>query len=60
MTAFVTGIIGMALVVIFMGFLGAWLKAVPMIVIMLIVAALMVYDFRITMRESASGPYRRK
>jgi hypothetical protein len=60
MTNLITGILGMSLVLIFLGILVFWLKALPMIVIMLCVCALMGYDFWTTVRDGpGGGPYRR-
>lgn len=48
----VTGIIGALLMLTFLGFLGGWLKAVPLIIIMLLVSGLMLYDLWIEIRAS--------
>jgi hypothetical protein len=45
MTNFITGIIGVAGVMIFLGFLLWWIKAVPLIIICAVVMALLVTDF---------------
>lgn len=50
MTDLITGIIGIALVVIFMGFMLVWVKAPPLIIICLFVLALLIYDFYISVR----------
>jgi hypothetical protein len=50
MMSLVTGIIGIALVVIFMGFMLVWVKALPLILICLLVFALLVYDFYLSQR----------
>jgi hypothetical protein len=59
MTNLTTGIIGIALVAIFLGILAVWLKALPMILIMAGVLALLIYDFWMTSRSSPNGPYKR-
>ena len=45
MTNFVTGIIGIAGVCTFLGILLWWIKAPPLIIIVGVVVALLVYDF---------------
>jgi len=50
MTNLVTGIIGIAMLIIFMGFMLVWVKALPLIIICLIVFALLVYDFYLSLR----------
>jgi hypothetical protein len=45
MTNLITGIIGIAGVVAFLGILLWWIKAVPLIIICIFVMALLVYDF---------------
>ena len=45
------GIIAIAMLCTFLGFLMAWIKAVPLIAIMVFVIGLMIYDFIKTMRE---------
>jgi hypothetical protein len=41
----VTGIIGIALVTIFLGFMVVWVKALPIIMIVVSVLLLLCYDF---------------
>jgi uncharacterized membrane protein SirB2 len=48
----ITGIFGALLVVTFLGFMAAWLKAPPLIVIILIVLGLMFYDLYKEIRAS--------
>ena len=50
MTNFVTGIIGIAMLIIFMGFMLVWVKALPLIVICLIVFSLLIWDFYLAVR----------
>lgn len=41
----ITGIIGLALVMLFLGFMVVWVKAIPLIVIVVGVMTLAVIDF---------------
>jgi drug/metabolite transporter (DMT)-like permease len=41
----VTGIIGIAMVTIFLGFMVVWVKALPIIIIVVGVLLLLCYDF---------------
>jgi hypothetical protein len=50
----ITGIIGIVMVAIFMGFMLVWVKAPPLIIICLIVAALLIYDFYLSVRDHAA------
>ena len=50
----ITGIFGALLVVAFLGFMVAWVKAPPLIVIVLIVVGLMIYDLYKEIRASRS------
>ncbi|CAN7706913.1 hypothetical protein LJR220_006936 [Bradyrhizobium sp. LjRoot220] len=45
MTNLITGIIGLALVMLFLGFMVVWVKAIPLIVIVVGVMTLAVIDF---------------
>jgi len=45
MTNLVTGIIGIAAVCAFLGILLWWIKALPLIIIVALVVALLIYDF---------------
>ena len=45
MTNIIAGIIGIAGVCAYLGFLLVWVKAIPLIIICLAVLALLVYDF---------------
>jgi len=55
MTNLVTGLIGIALWVAFVGFILVWLKALPLIIICCVVFALLVHDFIRTIRHGYSG-----
>ena len=51
----VTGIIGIVMVVVFMGFMVVWVPAPPLIIICLGVLALLVHDFIRTVRGGYFG-----
>jgi hypothetical protein len=55
MTNLVTGIIGMAGVLAFLGILLWWIKAVPLIIICVLVMALAIYDFWLSLRANGNG-----
>ena len=55
MMTLVTGLIGIAMVVIFLGFMVWWLKELPLIIIVLIAMALLLYDFVRTLRYGEDG-----
>ena len=50
MVNLITGIIGIVMAMIFMGFMLVWVKALPLIVICLIVLALLIQDFYQSLR----------
>lgn len=50
-TAIITGLIGIAMLFAFLGFMIIWVKALPLILIVVGVCALLVYDFVKTLRE---------
>ena len=50
MTNLVTGIIGIAAVSVFLGILLWWIKALPLIIIVAVVLALLIVDFVQTLR----------
>ena len=52
MTLMVTGLFSAFLVVAFLGFMAAWVKAPPLIIIILIVLGLMFYDLFKDIRAS--------
>lgn len=54
MTNFVTGLIGLAGLLVFLGILLWWIKAVPLIIICVAVAAMLAYDFYRSLREADS------
>lgn len=51
----IAGTAGIVLVCGFLGILMAWIKAPPLVIIMLAVIAMMIYDFIKTMRENSDG-----
>ena len=56
MMGLVTGIIGIALLIAFLGILVWWIKALPLTIIVVVVVALLLYDFVRTLRHGESGP----
>jgi hypothetical protein len=57
-TLLISGIIGIAMVGAFLGFMLWWVKALPLILIVFCVMALLVYDFVQTLRFGENGPGR--
>jgi hypothetical protein len=55
MMMLVTGIVGIAMMVVFLGFLVWWIKALPFTIIVLGVVLLMLWDFVQTLRSDNSG-----
>ena len=55
MTNFITGLIGIAGVCTFLGILLWWIKAVPLIIICVLVMALLIYDFYQSLRANGNG-----
>ena len=53
----VTGIVGIAMLLVFLGFLVWWIKALPLTIIVVAVVLMLLYDFVQTLRygDSASG-----
>jgi len=51
----IPGIIGIAMVVAFLGFMLVWVKAVPLIIIIVGVMLLLIYDWVNTLRYGVSG-----
>jgi hypothetical protein len=51
----ITGIIGIAMLGLFLGFMLAWVPAPPLIVIVVGVMALLIYDFVLTLRYGENG-----
>lgn len=51
----VAGMIGIATVFVFMGIILWWVKALPLIIICIAVAAMLLYDFFKTVRYGENG-----
>lgn len=49
-TNFITGLIGILMLGAFLGFMLVWVKALPLIIIVIGVMLLLIYDFLQTMR----------
>jgi hypothetical protein len=57
MTLLITGLIGLAMAIAFLGFMVIWVPAPPLIIIIVGVMALAVFDFVQTVRgEESSSP----
>lgn len=55
---FITGIIGIAMMVMFLGILLWWIREVPFTIIVLVVVALLVWDFVHELRAGETGDRR--
>ena len=55
MTNLITGLIGVVGVCIFLGIMLWWIKAVPLIIICVVVMALLLRDFWQSVREGEGG-----
>lgn len=55
MTNIVTGIIGIASVIAFLGVLLWWIREAPLIIICVGVMALLIYDFWQSLRTNGNG-----
>ena len=55
MMTLVTGIVGIAMVLVFLGFLVWWIKELPLTIIAVAVVLLLLYDFVRTLRYGDSG-----
>ncbi|MBI3028434.1 MAG: hypothetical protein HYY64_02865 [Candidatus Rokubacteria bacterium] len=55
MMTLVTGIIGIAMMVGFLGFLVWWIRDLPFTIIVVVVVLLMLYDFVQTVRYGNGG-----
>jgi hypothetical protein len=58
MTNLVTGIIGLAMVMAFLGFMVVWVKAVPLIIIVVFVMILAATDLVQSLRTGNNGASR--
>jgi hypothetical protein len=54
----VTGIIGIAMLLAFLGIMAWWVQALPMIIIIVGVVLLLIYDFVQTLRHGENGASR--
>jgi hypothetical protein len=59
MMTLVTGLIGVAMLLAFLGTLVWWVKALPLIVIVGAVVLLLIYDLVQTLRHGSDGIVRR-
>jgi len=55
MTTLVTGAVGIAMLATFLGIMLWWVKALPLIIIVAITMALLIYDFVYTLRHGEGG-----
>ena len=55
MTTLITGLIGIAMLATFLGIMVWWVKALPLIIIVVGVLALVIYDFVQELRAEANG-----
>ena len=58
MTNLITGIIGLAMAIAFLGFMVVWVPAPPLIIIIVGVMILAVYDFVQSLRGNGGGASR--
>jgi hypothetical protein len=58
MTNPVTGVIGIAMLLVFLGILGWWIKEAPLIIIFVGVSVLLAYDLVQTLRVGSNGANR--
>ena len=58
MMIFISGVIGIAFYAAFLGFMLVWVPAPPLIIIVVIVTALLLYDFIQTLRFGENGSRR--
>jgi hypothetical protein len=54
----ISGIIGIAMLVAFLGFMVVWVQALPIIIIVVGVLLLLIWDFVQEIRAAANGPAR--
>lgn len=55
MMMLVTGLIGIAMLLAFLGFMVLWIKDLPFTIIAVVVVLLMLYDFVRTLRYGEGG-----
>ena len=51
----ITGLIGIALLVTFLGIMLWWVKALPLIIIVVVVLALLLFDFMQELRAASNS-----
>jgi hypothetical protein len=56
---FITGVIGIAMVMGFLGFMLVWVPAPPLIIIVVVVMLLLIWDFVKTLMDGEDGDQRR-
>ena len=54
-TVLITGIIGIAMLFVFVGIMVWWVKALPLIIIFVLVGSLLLYDFVRTVLYGEEG-----
>jgi hypothetical protein len=54
----IAGILGISMLAVFLGIMLWWVKALPLIIIVVVVLTLLIYDFVQTLRFGESGPGR--
>jgi magnesium-transporting ATPase (P-type) len=54
----ITGLIGIAMLATFLGIMVWWVKALPLIIIIVVVLALLIYDFVQELRAASRGATR--
>ncbi len=55
MMTFISGVIGIAMVIAFLGVMLVWVPAPPLIIIVVVVMALLIWDFIQTLRFGEGG-----
>jgi hypothetical protein len=55
MMTFISGIIGITMVITFLGVMVVWVPAPPLIIIIVCVMALLIWDFIQTLRHGENG-----
>jgi hypothetical protein len=54
----IAGVVGIGMLAAFLGFMLVWVPAAPLIIIVVLSMALLLYDFVQTLRFGESGPGR--
>jgi hypothetical protein len=54
----ITGLIGIAMLATFLGIMLWWVKALPLIIIVVVVLALLIYDFVQELRDASGSAAR--